>query len=103
MANIFGRKVTNKCLANILGEPDRFENNFKKIPILKGKKGNDDFYNSICIIYDFSKILLSDKKERKFDFSSFLQISLGYLTKYFIEVDNIGNKKAVINTPSIIK
>lgn len=89
LTNIFGRDVNDSCLANILGEPDRFENNYKKIPILKGKKSDEFFYNSICLVYDFSKILLSDRKAKTFDTFSLLQISLGYLTKYSIEIEKI--------------
>ncbi len=89
LSNIFGRNVTNNCLANIIGEPDKFENNFKKIPILKSKKDNLSFYNSICVVYDFCKILLSSQKSREFDAQAIAEISLGFFSKYNIQVDDI--------------
>lgn len=89
LTNLFGRDVKNECLANILGEPDKFENNFKKVPILKSKKNNINFYNSICIVYDFTKILLSEKKEPEFKSQAITEIALGFLSEYTIELDSI--------------
>lgn len=89
LTNLFGRNVKNECLVNILGEPDKFENNFKKVPILKSKKNNNNFYNSICIVYDFTKILLSEKKQPEFKSHAITEIALGFLSEYTIELDNV--------------
>lgn len=90
LSNIFGRSVTNDCLANIIGEPDQFENNYKRIPILKGKN-NKSFYNAICVVYDFSKILLSEKKTRDTKAQSIAEASLGYFSKYTVEIKDIND------------
>jgi hypothetical protein len=100
LSNVFGRDVTDNCLANIIGEPDQFENNFKKVPILKGKKSNSSFYNAICVVYDFTKILLSQAKNREFKAQTVAEAGLGFLTKYTLElnsIDNLIERKNVIS------
>ena len=89
LSEVFGREVTNQCLARIIGTPNQFENNFKQVPILKSKKDSDNYYNSTCIVYDFTKILLSKNIKRKFLTQSIIESSLGFLTKHKIELNNI--------------
>lgn len=89
VSNIFGRNVNNNCLARIIGEPGQFEDNYKSIPNLKSRKGNEFYYNSICVVYDLSRIFFSSEKERNFDVQAMFEIALGFATKYFIEINNI--------------
>ena len=86
VSNIFGRNVNNNCLARIIGEPGQFEDNYKSIPNLKSRKGNEFYYNSICVVYDLSRIFFSSEKERNFDVQAMFEIALGFATKYFIEI-----------------
>jgi hypothetical protein len=89
LSDVFGRKVDNKCLARIVGNPNQFENNFKQIPILKSKKDNENYYSSVCVVYDFSRILLSPNAKREFNTHFLIESSLGFLSKNRIELNNI--------------
>ena len=89
LTNVFGRKVNNSCLARIIGIPNQFENNYKLIPLLKSKNSTENYYNAVCLVYDFSKVLLSETKVRDFSTHSLIECALGFLTKYKIELNNI--------------
>lgn len=97
LSNVFGRNVNESCLARIIGEVDRFENNFKQIPLLKGKKDNENYYNAVCVVYDFIKILLSKSIKREFIAQSIVECSLGFLTKYKIELSDINDLSKLAN------
>lgn len=90
ISNIFGKDVNNDCLATIIGEPDQFENNFKMMPILKGRQGDSLYYNAVCVVYDLTKIILFPKnKQRNYYAENLAEVGLGFFTKYSIELDSI--------------
>lgn len=89
VSNLFSKKIGNECLARIVGEPDQFENNYKSVPILKGKKDDTLYYNSICVVYDLSRIILSESVDRNYDLNSLIEISLGFFTEYTVEINKI--------------
>lgn len=89
ISSIFAKKVGNECLARVIGKPGQFENNYKVLPILKGRKDDNFFYNSVCIVYDLSKIILSSSEVRNYDLQSLIEIGLGFFTEYTVEINNI--------------
>lgn len=89
ISSVFAKKIGNECLARVIGKPGQLEDNYKFIPILKGRKDDLTYYNTICIVYDLSKIILSEDKFRNYDLQSLIEIGLGFFTEYTVEVKNI--------------